>query len=232
MCVWGGSCALTGLRFFGYLEREKRVAPTIRSLASPSLGEWAQHFCDFLRDRGCQYSTCANYLSCLINMTQWAWDTMPVEEAALALTPQPPEQLLRLRAQCEAHARQDRLWQRKSAGWIDFEDAQKARVKAIDACEKRPSIKLLREVSLSASAFRSASISESGSCDAAGGDPALSDVSTTGPYGPQPPQHTASVEGVSVKCAPAPTLRGGHRASPTVRCHAEAHERRLRIGPY
>ena len=40
-----------------------------------------------------------------------------------------------MRGQAESQAKQDRLWKRKSPGWIAFEDAQRARAKAIEAQE-------------------------------------------------------------------------------------------------
>ena len=140
-------------RFLGFLLKEHEVPPNLVSiLGAPNLGERAQSFLDFLSGRSVQYSTMANYLTGIINVTSWVWETKNVDAEAVKMNPDPPSQLLNLRGQCESHSKQDALWKRKDPNWIDFETAQKARVDAINAhlsytgSEHKKRLQLLRDV--------------------------------------------------------------------------------------
>jgi hypothetical protein len=70
----------------------------------------------------------------------------------MALDVQPPEQLLRMRAQAETLAKQDRLFARKDPNWIDWPTLQQGRIKCLaawNASQGKPhaeKMKLLREV--------------------------------------------------------------------------------------
>lgn len=70
----------------------------------------------------------------------------------MALDVQPPEQLLRMRAQAEKLAAQDRLFARKDPNWIDWPTLQQGRIKCLaawNASQRKPhaeKMKLLREV--------------------------------------------------------------------------------------
>jgi hypothetical protein len=55
----------TTLRFLGWLQRTHAIAPCLQSVfGSPEVGARVEEFVGFLRqERGCRWSTCANYLS-------------------------------------------------------------------------------------------------------------------------------------------------------------------------
>ena len=119
------------LRFLGWLKREHEVAPNLHGVfGTASLGERVEQYLAFLRDeRGCRFSTIANYVNSVISVASFVLETSDCEEGATL------EPLLRMRGQAESQAKQDHLWKRKSPGWIAFEDAQRARAKAIEAQE-------------------------------------------------------------------------------------------------
>jgi hypothetical protein len=61
-------------------------------------------------------STLANYTNSLCNLAAHWWDSRgAIEEAAMALDPQPPDALLRLRAQAEGQSKQQQLYAKKPA---------------------------------------------------------------------------------------------------------------------
>eukprot|EP00966_Prymnesium_polylepis_P240719 5566894-Prymnesium_polylepis.1 len=63
---------------------------------------------------------CANYVNSICNVTAWWWDgDYTVEEAAMEMDPQPTDLLLRLRAQCENQSRQQQLYAKKPANWLE-----------------------------------------------------------------------------------------------------------------
>ena len=54
-------------------------------------------------------------------MTAWWWDgDYAVEETAMEMDPQPPDLLLRLRSQCENQSRQQQLYAKKPANWLEY----------------------------------------------------------------------------------------------------------------
>ena len=58
---------------------------------------------------------------------------MEVEPAALQATPQPPDALINLRSQCENQSKQQQLYAKKPANWLDWDKAQ---VSCTEAAEK------------------------------------------------------------------------------------------------
>ena len=119
----------TALRFLGWLQREHSVAPELKVFGATDLGERVESFLAFLRtERGCRYSTCANYVNSLISVASYVLETSPHCAEGASLEP-----LLRMRAQAESAAKQDHLWKRKDPCFIQFEDAQRARAAAIEA---------------------------------------------------------------------------------------------------
>ena len=123
----------TTLRFLGWLHREHGVTANLKVVfGAANLGQRVEAFVAFLRERECKYSTCANYVSALVNVASFIYETEEVEahESPTAL-----EQILNLRVQCEKEAKQDHLWKTKDPHFIDFEKAQQARAKAIEECQ-------------------------------------------------------------------------------------------------
>ena len=58
---------------------------------------------------------------------QFVYSTYEVDADALAAPTTPLDELLRLRGQCESQAKQQQLYSRRDANWIEWADAQKAR---------------------------------------------------------------------------------------------------------
>mgnify|MGYP007078280308 CR=1 FL=1 len=88
----------------------------------------------------------------LFNIANYCYTALAPTEAALALDVPSTEQLLRMRAQAEKLAAQDRLFARKDPNWIDWPQLQAGRIKCLatwDASAKKPFAerkKLLREL--------------------------------------------------------------------------------------
>jgi hypothetical protein len=119
----------TALRFLGWLQRQHSVVPELKVFSATSLGARVESFVAFLRtERGCRFSTCANYINGLVSVAAYVLETSPSCEEGASLEP-----LLRMRAQAESAAKQDHLWKRKDPCFIQFEDAQRARAAAIEA---------------------------------------------------------------------------------------------------
>ena len=90
----------------------------------------------------------ATDVNSLINITAFVWETMEVEPAALQATPQPPDALINLRSQCENQSKQQQLYAKKPANWLDWDKAQEARVKCAAAWAKAGSLSHDRKVAL------------------------------------------------------------------------------------
>ena len=88
----------------------------------------------------------------LFNIANYCYTALAPTEAALALDVPSTEQLLRMRAQAEKLAAQDRLFARKDPNWIDWPTVQQGRIKCLAAwaaSARKPHAerqKLLREV--------------------------------------------------------------------------------------
>lgn len=57
-------------------------------------------------------------MNSLINVTQFVWETMEVEPAAVEMSPQPPDALLNLRSQCDNQSKQQQLYAKKPDNWL------------------------------------------------------------------------------------------------------------------
>ena len=88
----------------------------------------------------------------MFNIANYVFTALAPSDAAMALDVQPPEQLLRMRAQAETLAKQDRLFARKDPNWVDWPTVQQGRIKCLaawNASQGKPhaeKMKLLREV--------------------------------------------------------------------------------------
>ena len=123
----------TTLRFLGWLHREHGVTANLKGVfGAANLGQRVEAFVAFLRERECKYATCANYVSALVNVASFIYET---EEVEAHESPTSLEQILNLRVQCEKEAKQDHLWKTKDPHFIDFEKAQQARARAIEECQ-------------------------------------------------------------------------------------------------
>ena len=66
----------------------------------------------------------------LISITSFVYNTYKVDEAIHTLPTTPLAELVRLRGQCESEAKQQKLFARVDPNFLEWEDAQEARVKA------------------------------------------------------------------------------------------------------
>lgn len=129
------------LRFFGYLSKVHKQVPDMKLLASPKIGEWAQAWVEYLRARSLKGSSLSNYLQSLIQLCAFANSLL--EEGS----PDPPvQELLNLRKQAETLAKQDSLYAKKHDSWMDWEDVQRVRVKAIERYYASETTGRLRDV--------------------------------------------------------------------------------------
>ena len=123
-----GNDKATTLRFLGYLAAEKEITPGLGVFCRKELSEWVEDWLNALGAKGLKFSTLANYCNALCMVGQYVYSTYEVDADALAVPTL--DELLRLRGQCESQAKQQALYSRRDPCWIDFADAQKARVKA------------------------------------------------------------------------------------------------------
>ena len=142
-----GSCVLditvgsdhsTCLRFLGWLAAERELTPGLGVFARAGLAEWAEDYAKALSAKGLKFSTIANYLNGLAMVGQFVYQTYEVDSEALAMPTSPLDQVLRLRGQCESQARQQTLYARRDPNWIDWPDAQRARMAAERAYSDLP----------------------------------------------------------------------------------------------
>ena len=105
--VTAGNDRAVALRFLAFCHVEKGLAPSLAVFGTPELPDVVQEWLNHAVARGLMWSTLGNYVNALLNVTTYVWDaTELVQEAAYALSPQPPESLVNLRAQCENQAKQ------------------------------------------------------------------------------------------------------------------------------
>ncbi len=72
------------LQFFGWLKREHEVAPNLHGVFGTALlGKRAKQYLAFLRDeRGCWFSTIANYVNSFILVASFLLETSDCKEGA------------------------------------------------------------------------------------------------------------------------------------------------------
>ena len=113
-------CALQVQRFLAYAQQEHEMEPSLTIFGSARCADVAQKWLEQMLERGLMWSTLANYTNSLCNIAAHWWDSGgAIEEAALQLDPQPPDALLRLRAQAEGQSKQQQLYAKKPANWLD-----------------------------------------------------------------------------------------------------------------
>ena len=117
------------LRFLGWLQATKGIAPSLDLFGERRLGEWVEGYLAFLKDRGLRQASMANYASCLLNLVQYVRDMGRACADVDTIT-----EVLRLRKQCERNAKSERMYSSSMANnWIEWEQAQRGRVLAIEA---------------------------------------------------------------------------------------------------
>ena len=60
----------------------------------------------------------------------FVYGTFKISDEALAMTPSPLDEIIRLRGQAESQAKHEGLYTKRSPDWISWEEAQQARVRA------------------------------------------------------------------------------------------------------
>ena len=121
------------LRFLAFCVQQKDQPPDLRILAAPNVGELCEAYLTWLKDKGLKASSLANYTNSIISVSSYA---MTLEDVEPELTPS--EQLINLRRQCEQKTKTEKLFQVRDKNWLDWMDAQKARIKAWAAYEAAP----------------------------------------------------------------------------------------------
>ena len=122
----------TMLRFFGYLHTVVEIRePTMKKIfCNHGVGMIVEDYARWLEAKQLKWSSVANYLAALVSAATFA--TVEME------TPPPLDQLANLRRQAEKMAREETLYRKKAANWIDWADVQKTRVAVIKAYNDAP----------------------------------------------------------------------------------------------
>ena len=129
----------TTLRFLAWLRATHDIVPGLGVFCRAALSQWTEEYAKALADKGLKYSSIANYLNGLVMVCQFVYQTFEVDADALAMPTTPLDELLRPRGQCESQAKQQALYSRRDANWIEWPDAQKARMAAEKAHKDLPS---------------------------------------------------------------------------------------------
>ena len=79
----------------------------------------------------CKFSTIANYLNGLVNITQYCYSGLDSNDPLLAVEVNPLTQLINLRAQAEKAAKQQNMYEKRIGGWLAWPQVQEARVAAM-----------------------------------------------------------------------------------------------------
>ena len=130
------------LRFLNFCVQQKNLPPDLKLLASPNVGALVEEYLNFLRGLGLKASSLSNYVNSLIAVSSYC--VTLVDEPELV----PTDELINLRRQCESISKTERLFAHKDPNFIDFAEAQKARVKAYEAYRNAPQpqkLKALRQ---------------------------------------------------------------------------------------
>ncbi len=131
----------TTCRFLAYCHAEHDLPLSLEVFGCAQLAALAQSWLEELHKRGLMWSTLGTYCNSLCNLAGYWWSSdATIEEAALAMDVQPPDGLLRLRAQCESQSKQQQLYATKPDNWLEWDEAQKARVRCAEAWARAQSL--------------------------------------------------------------------------------------------
>ena len=130
------------LRFLGFLSGQHanlvpaNVPLDLTLLTRPDLGDFVQAYAEFLQERQrLKYSSIANYANGLASVVSYAYESgafeVPAEVTQAERTPL--SQILNLRNQAEKQSRTQQLYDKRIGGFLTWEEAQQARVKAVKA---------------------------------------------------------------------------------------------------
>ena len=140
-----GNDRASTLRFLGWLHAQKQILPGLGAFGKTELGAWVEEWLQVLRDKGLKYSSLANYANSLIAVAGHVYAVYDIDEAIRTMPRTPLDDLVRLRAQCESEAKQQRLFQRRDPNWLEWPQAQEARVKAERAYRAKKTAQLQRD---------------------------------------------------------------------------------------
>ena len=131
------------LRFFGWMQRTQQVPEDARLdlslLARGDLGSLAQAYVEWLQGtQQLKFSSIANYLNGLVSVTSYVYHTLDPPAETLSLSPTPLTQLINLRGQAEKASRTQQLYDKRTGGWLTWDEVQQARVKAVAALAAVP----------------------------------------------------------------------------------------------
>jgi hypothetical protein len=145
MPITAGNDKATALRFLGWLEAEKQIQAGLGVFAKAELSAWVEEWLRALQERELMFSSLANYANSLIAITHYVYATYQVDDCIHSMVRNPLDEMIRLRGQCESEAKQQRLFQKKPANWIEWPAAQEARAKAERLYRAKKSPPLLRD---------------------------------------------------------------------------------------
>ena len=114
------------LRWLNHVKIQFDQTPSLKLFANPRVGEWTQHWMENLKGLGLKASSLAVYSNGIISVSGFAITIVDDPDSC------PSEQLINLRRQAEGLAKQERLFEVKSKNWLSWEDANKARVSAVE----------------------------------------------------------------------------------------------------
>ena len=143
-------------RFLGWLQDERLLPSSSTDLltsvfGSEMIASWTEMFLDSLRARDTKASTQAKYVSSIYLITSYVFDTGRPSPAALHLHVRPTTMLKNMRSQCEANARQARLYSTSATSvckFLDWPTVQKTRVRAMEAYSLCPVTKRAKKFRL------------------------------------------------------------------------------------
>ena len=126
------------LRFLGWLKVVKDISPGLGVFCRAALGEWVEEWLRALREKGCRFSTLANYANSIAMCGSFVYSTYKLDDDVLAMPVSPLSEVLRLRSQAEGQAKHDGLYTKRHADWISWQEAHEARIHAEKAYRALP----------------------------------------------------------------------------------------------
>ena len=129
-------------RFFGWMKLKGKLPPNVHLslelLAHPSASEWIAEYTNFMEhERHLAFSSMANYLNGLFSLAAYVFDSedFNVPDAVANANFTVLDGLVNLRSQAESLAKEAGLYAEKRGGWIDWKEAQEARVACLGALD-------------------------------------------------------------------------------------------------
>jgi len=127
-------------RFLGWMKLKGRLPPNVHLslelLAHPSASSWVSDYVEFMKDeRHLAFSSMANYLNGLFSLAAYVFSSedFTVPEVVANANFTVLDALVNLRSQAESLAKENGLYSEKRGGWVDWKEAQEARVACINA---------------------------------------------------------------------------------------------------